>query len=112
MDLHEADDGGSGGATADGSGGAAQQLSAAELRAAVAAQCMEFHSFVRELSGRYRTEARRHFYVTPTSYLQLLDSFRVLLAAKQGEVSSARRRYEVGLEKLLSTESQVWSRRR
>ena len=56
---------------------------------------------------RFRKEASRHFYVTPTSYLQLLDSFRVLLTRKQADALTVQRRYEVGLEKLASTESQV-----
>lgn len=38
---------------------------------------------------------------------QLLDSFRALLARKRHEVSAARSRYEVGLEKLAATEESV-----
>jgi hypothetical protein len=41
---------------------------------------------------RFRKEHRRHFYVTPTSYLQLLDCFKMLLARKREEVAGARRR--------------------
>lgn len=60
--------------------------------------------------ARYRTEARRHYYVTPTSYLQLLQLFKALLARQQAAVTGQRRRYEVGLEKLASTEEQVRGR--
>ncbi|GAX82307.1 hypothetical protein CEUSTIGMA_g9736.t1 [Chlamydomonas eustigma] len=77
------------------------------LRAAVSQQCMQFHRSTRVLSERYQKEARRFFYVTPTSYLQLLESFRTLLQKRQGQVTSARQRYEVGLQKLLGTESEV-----
>eukprot|EP00798_Chlamydomonas_sp_ICE-L_P021154 gene21154-28043_t len=70
-------------------------------------QCMEFHRSTRVLSEKYRKEARRHFYVTPTSYLQLLASFKTLLNRKQDEALTARRRYEIGLEKLATTESSV-----
>jgi hypothetical protein len=34
---------------------------------------------------------RRFFYVTPTSYLQLLDSFKGLLVRKREEVAAARK---------------------
>jgi dynein heavy chain, axonemal len=62
---------------------------------------------VRELTERYAKEARRHFYVTPTSYLQLLDTFQAVLRRRQAEVHAAQRRYEGGLQKLASTEVQV-----
>lgn len=48
-----------------------------------------------------------HNYVTLTSYLQLLSSFRSMLEAKQAANSAARKRYTVGLEKLASSASQV-----
>ena len=50
--------------------------------------------------------------MTPTSYLQLLDCFRGLLARQQQAVTAQRRRYEVGLEKLAGTEEQVSGRQR
>eukprot|EP00951_Prasinocladus_malaysianus_P049927 scaffold675055_cov45-Prasinocladus_malaysianus.AAC.1 len=40
-------------------------------------------------------------------YLQLLDSYISLKRAKQEEVQTKQTRYEVGLEKLWSTASQV-----
>ncbi len=52
-------------------------------------------------------EAKRHYYVTPTSYLQLLDCFKTLLRRQQQGVTAQRRRYEIGLEKLAGTEEQV-----
>ncbi len=62
---------------------------------------------VPSLHHSYKMEAKRHTYVTPTSYLQLLDCFRGLLARQQQAVTAQRRRYEVGLEKLAGTEEQV-----
>jgi dynein heavy chain, axonemal len=52
-------------------------------------------------------EQRRHYYVTPTSYLELLLSYRTLLTSRQNEVMTVKKRYEVGLEKLETTESSV-----
>ena len=78
-----------------------------ELRAAVGAQCMLFHAGIRELTGRFEREAKRHFYITPTSYLELLNAYKSLFAARHEAVAAAQRRYENGLEKLLFTESQV-----
>ncbi|KIZ07415.1 Dynein heavy chain 17, axonemal [Monoraphidium neglectum] len=66
-----------------------------------------FHEDVQALAGRFLAEQRRHYYVTPTSYLELLGSYKKLLGKRQDEVMSAKRRYEVGLEKLATTEESV-----
>jgi len=52
-------------------------------------------------------ELQRHNYVTPTSYLELISTFKTLLGKKRSEVHKLKRRYEVGLEKLNSAASQV-----
>ena len=77
------------------------------LRPAIGAQCMLFHAGVRDLTVRFKREAKRHFYVTPTSYLELLNVYKSLFARRQSEVTTSRRRYESGLDKLLFTEGQV-----
>ncbi|GFH11508.1 uncharacterized protein HaLaN_07016, partial [Haematococcus lacustris] len=55
----------------------------------------------------YRKQHRRFFYVTPTSYLQLLEGYSGLLLRKRQEVAAARRRYQTGLHKLAATEASV-----
>ena len=69
--------------------------------------CKIFHTSARDLSIRYLLELGRHNYVTPTSYLELIGSFKNLLGGKQDETMKAKRRYEVGLEKLAFAASQV-----
>lgn len=61
----------------------------------------------RELSDKFCEDLGRHNYVTPTSYLELISSFKSLLANKRGEVLKLKKRYEVGLEKLEFAASQV-----
>ena len=56
---------------------------------------------------RFSTERNRHNYVTPTSYLELISSFKTLLGKKRGEIVKTKKRYEVGLEKLAFAASQV-----
>ena len=43
-----------------------------------------------ELSVDYHAELKRHNYVTPTSYLELIGAFRSLLDKQRGMVSQAR----------------------
>ena len=93
--------------------------------------CKAFHVKTQELSDRFLAELDRHNYVTPTSYLELINTFKTLLDKKRmcafkcssvtqscfcsllfavvvcREVYKMKRRYEVGLEKLESAASQV-----
>ncbi|XP_041119882.1 dynein heavy chain 7, axonemal isoform X1 [Polyodon spathula] len=69
--------------------------------------CKSFHTSTITLSLRFRTELQRHNYVTPTSYLELISTFKALLEKKRSEVMKMKRRYEVGLEKLESAATQV-----
>ena len=80
-----------------------------EERKATVPICKHFHQSTRELSERFFNERGRHNYVTPTSYLELISSFKSLLGSKRGEVLKLKRRYEVGLEKLKFAASQVSS---
>lgn len=47
---------------------------------------MYFQQYVRSLSLRFLSELGRHAYVTPTSYLELIATFKRLLALKSSEV--------------------------
>ncbi|KAL3318211.1 Dynein heavy chain 7, axonemal, partial [Cichlidogyrus casuarinus] len=69
--------------------------------------CKYFHTSTIELSVRFLQEHERHNYVTPTSYLELINTFISLLNAKRTEVSKQKRRYEVGLDKLQSAAKDI-----
>lgn len=69
--------------------------------------CKIFQTGVSEMSQMYFSRLRRHNYVTPTSYLELILTFKSLLSIKRNEVDLARNRYIIGLEKLDSAASQV-----
>jgi dynein heavy chain, axonemal len=60
-----------------------------------------------QLSEDFFRRSGRRNYVTPTSYLELMTMFTLLLGQKRDEVSKAKKRYEGGLEKLLFTAEQV-----
>ena len=82
-------------------------LSTPELRAACEDMCIEFHVKIRQLAQKFLEEEQRYYYATPTSYLELINTYKKLLKAKHLEVSTVRDRYEIGLEKLLSAEESV-----
>uniref|UniRef100_A0A672V2K0 Dynein axonemal heavy chain 7 n=1 Tax=Strigops habroptila TaxID=2489341 RepID=A0A672V2K0_STRHB len=72
-----------------------------ETRTGCIDMCKSFHTSTIDLSDLYCAELQRHNYVTPTSYLELIYTFKSLLEKK--------RTYEVGLEQLNSAASQVAS---
>ncbi|GMH41668.1 hypothetical protein BSKO_09578 [Bryopsis sp. KO-2023] len=78
-----------------------------EERVQIMDMCKMFHQDIVGLSDEFRSQAGRINYVTPTSYLELITMFATLLAQKRTEISSAKKRYEVGLEKLEFTAKQV-----
>uniref|UniRef100_UPI00398E73BF dynein axonemal heavy chain 3 isoform X1 n=2 Tax=Pristiophorus japonicus TaxID=55135 RepID=UPI00398E73BF len=78
-----------------------------EVRKEVVTLCKYFQESARVLSTNYFSTLRRHNYVTPTSYLELILTFKVLLNNKRHEVDLMRNRYLVGLEKLDFASSQV-----
>ncbi|VTJ64642.1 Hypothetical predicted protein, partial [Marmota monax] len=68
--------------------------------------CKHFHTSIMDLSERFLHELGRHNYVTATSYLELIGSFRQLLTKKRQAVMEAKQRYVNGLDKLAFAESQ------
>ncbi|XP_039204062.1 dynein heavy chain 12, axonemal isoform X2 [Crotalus tigris] len=69
--------------------------------------CKHFHTSVLSLSERFLNELGRHNYVTPTSYLELIGSFQLLLTQNRDTIMKAKKRYTNGLDKLAFAESQV-----
>jgi hypothetical protein len=58
--------------------------------------CMLFHQHAATLAVSFLQEAQRFIYVTPTSYLELLATYKDLLQKKRKEIDSIRTRYGVG----------------
>lgn len=78
-----------------------------KTRDACVTMCMYFQRDVEAMTVEFFDTQRRQCYVTPTSYLELLSTFKTLLAAKRKEVTKQRSRYQTGLDKLAQTEKAV-----
>lgn len=50
---------------------------------AIARMCVTVHTSVEVASERFYAELRRRYYTTPKSYLDLIDLYLQLLAAKR-----------------------------
>jgi len=69
--------------------------------------CSIFHSETATLAVSFKEQLKRIYYATPTSFLELIQTFRTLLAAKRKQVADLKDKYEKGLEKILTTEESV-----
>lgn len=58
---------------------------------------------VEDASVRFYKEMKRHYYTTPSSYLELLKLYQSLLKLKTQEIIAKRKRIASGLNKLLET---------
>ena len=65
------------------------------------------HQGVAETSRQYAAAVRRYNYVTPTSYLELLNTFRTVLTKQRDVCGTMRDRLQNGLDKIISTEGIV-----
>lgn len=58
-----------------------------EMDAATRTECVTmvqtFHTDTEIAARKFKTQLKRHYYVTPTSYLELISTFKTLLAAKR-----------------------------
>ena len=54
-----------------------------EVRSGCIQMCKTFHTGTRDLSLRYFNELERYNYVTPTSYLELINTLKKLLMDKK-----------------------------
>ena len=66
-----------------------------------------FHTTTQTQAARFLKFQKRNYYVTPTSYLELINSFKRLLAEKRQEVAQQRDRYGNGYNQLIMTEESV-----
>lgn len=65
------------------------------------------HKSVESESDTFLHELRRHNYVTPTSYLELLSMFRTIMTEKKKEIELSIKRLKSGLDKLNEANTQV-----
>jgi dynein heavy chain len=69
--------------------------------------CVDMQQRVRNLTKRYYDELRKYYYVTPTSYLELIKTFKSLLEKKRLEVGGIINKFRRGLEQLKNAQEEV-----
>jgi dynein heavy chain len=86
-------------------------LNAIEMENEVREKCVEmvqyFHESTSNWAKDFYKKLKRKYYVTPTSYIELITTFKNLLAEKRKEVQQNINKYENGYEKIITTEKSV-----
>ena len=68
-----------------------------QLLSEVVEMCMYMHESTIKTADEFFFKLKRYYHVTPTSYLEMLQTFKELLTMKKTEVLEAKERYEIGL---------------
>ncbi|XP_011505820.1 PREDICTED: dynein heavy chain 7, axonemal [Ceratosolen solmsi marchali] len=82
------------------------ELSASEKSACID-MCQIFHTSTQNVSKEFFARTKRHNYVTPTSYLELINTFIKILQQKRKEVLGRKKKFIVGLESLNNAHIEV-----
>ncbi|XP_055549943.1 dynein axonemal heavy chain 6 [Wyeomyia smithii] len=69
--------------------------------------CVMMHESVENMSEKFYREMRRYYYTTPSSYLQLLNQYRVLVHKRVEIIIQKKDRIANGLSKILETNQVV-----
>ncbi|KAL1130882.1 hypothetical protein AAG570_012123 [Ranatra chinensis] len=86
---------------------ALQAIVPGELVENMAQICFTIHSSVEMMTVRFYNEMRRHYYITPSSYLDLLKLYESLLQNKKLQINSIKSKINNGLKKLAETNKLV-----
>ena len=78
-----------------------------EIRDACTDMLKFFHASTVSWAEKFYKELKRRYYVTPTSYLEMIKTFRTLLAEKRKEVRASINKYANGYERIITTETNV-----
>ena len=73
------------------------------MRKSLPDMCVQIHQSVSNISQRFFTEINRHYYVTPTSYLEFISVYLTLLDDKKKELSEQLHKVTNGRTKMNET---------
>jgi dynein heavy chain len=76
-------------------------------REGIVSICVDMQLRTTLLADKYLQEQKRHYYVTPTSYLVLIKAFKELLGNQRDKINSVINKYEKGIDQLAHAKTEV-----
>jgi len=83
------------------------ELPEEHLQQAIAENMAQVHISIGDANKDFLEQERRHNYTTPTSFLELINFYKLLLGQKRGKITDQIQRLETGLSTMKSTTDQV-----
>ncbi len=77
------------------------------LHRSISSACVDIHKSIEDASARYLLELRRHYYVTPRSYIELIQLYKSLLQKKKAQYEFKLKRMTTGLRKVAESNEMV-----
>ncbi|CAH0547855.1 unnamed protein product [Brassicogethes aeneus] len=65
--------------------------------------CVTMHKSMEKMTDRFYKEMKRHYYITPSSYLELIKLFKSLLTRRKDTINKTRDKIDNGLKKIYET---------
>jgi dynein heavy chain len=82
-----------------------------ELSSQIKAKCVDmvqyFHTNTKEKAAEFLLNLKRYYYVTPTSFIEMIGQFKSLLEEKNESVLRQQKKYENGYKMIIEAESSV-----
>ncbi len=78
-----------------------------DVRSGCIEMCKFFHESTKERAEEFKKQLKRYYYITPSAYLELINTFKEILAQKREQVKSKRDKYVFGHKCLVDTEAKV-----
>ncbi|KAG5498459.1 hypothetical protein JIQ42_03265 [Leishmania sp. Namibia] len=69
--------------------------------------CVDVHASTTEMARQYYDELHRRYYITPTSYLEFIETYKALLQSRRSWLEVQLAQMENGTEKMRETEETI-----
>uniref|UniRef100_A0A5K3EMK9 Dynein_AAA_lid domain-containing protein n=1 Tax=Mesocestoides corti TaxID=53468 RepID=A0A5K3EMK9_MESCO len=86
---------------------ASLEIDSTEIKDKIAELCTFSHMTASTLAVRFFEELKRHYYTTPTSYLELLSVYRVMIDNRRNQLKTMQGKFKNGLDKIQETNDLV-----
>ncbi|XP_049633509.1 dynein axonemal heavy chain 14 [Suncus etruscus] len=78
-----------------------------DLREKLAPTCVQIYTSTKEMSIKYFKRTGRNYFITPSTYLQFMETFAYILKQQKQELQTKRNNFYMGLSKIIEAANLV-----